>query len=76
MLNTINPVAPVAIVATDLNAVNLVHTYSNLGERTKFHAEDFQLWLATEKGYSSKLKATRKGWRVIASDGQAVDFQK
>jgi hypothetical protein len=73
MLNTINPVA---IVATDLNAVSLVHTYSNLGERTKFHAEDFRLWLATEKGYSSKLKATRKGWRVIASDGQAVDFVK
>jgi len=73
MLNTINPVA---IVATDLNAVSLVHTYSNLGERTKYHAEDFQLWLATEKGYSSKLKATRKGWRVIASDGQAVDFVK
>jgi hypothetical protein len=76
MLNTINPVAPVAIVATDLNAVSLVHTYINLGERTKFHAEDFQLWLSVEKGYSSKMRVTRKGWRVIASDGQAVDFLK
>jgi len=76
MLNTINPVVPVAIVAKELSAVTLVHTYSNLGERAKFHAEDFQLWLSVEKGYSSKLKATRKGWRVIASDGQAVDFQK
>ena len=66
----------VAIVATDINAVNVVHTYGSLGEMAKHHAEDFRLWLSVEKGYSSKLKVLRKGWRVVASDGKAVDFLK
>ena len=76
MLNSLAPVAPVAIVATDIDAITVVHTYKKLGQHTKFHAEDFQLWLAVEKGYSSKLEPLRNGWRVIASDNKAVDFLK
>jgi hypothetical protein len=76
MLSSLAPVAPVAIVATDIDAITVVHTYKKLGQHTKFHAEDFQLWLALDKGYRSELKPLRNGWRVIADDGRAVDFLK
>ena len=52
--------------------VTVVHTYRV--QATKKTAEAFRLALALEKGYSSRLERIKGGWRVIASDNQAVDF--
>lgn len=53
--------------------MTIVYTYRNLNNPKKA-AEAFQLALAADRGYSSKLKTITGGYRVVASDGKAVDF--
>ena len=73
MLNSLAPVAPVAIVAK-AEAVQVVHTYRNLSNPEEA-ARWFSIQLSVDRGYSNTMVVTRKGWRVIIDEDQrAVDF--
>lgn len=73
MLNSLAPVAPVAIVAK-AESVQVVHTYRNLPNPEEA-ARWFSIQLSVDRGYSNTMVATRKGWRVIIDEDQrAVDF--
>jgi len=45
-------------------------------KQIKQEAERIRLLLALEKGYTSTLIKIKGGYRLLASDGKAVDFIK
>ena len=72
MLNTINHNIP-AIVAK-AEGVQVVKQYRKLSDPHRV-AQIFSIELATSKGYSNTIVATRRGFRVICDETQmAVDF--
>ena len=54
-------------------SMKIVHVFTGTKHPQK-QALRFSTLLAVNKGYTSKIVKIKGGYRVIASDGKAVDF--